>query len=92
MNTYMISIQNNVPANNNPDSCGKSLYYTTIHIPGNPKKYSCLIKTKMHNIREILKTEIFLDYQWADLNFDMSVLHFCCQLVETQVSDKRFEN
>ena len=33
------------------------------HIPGDPKKYFCLIKRKMHNKRGIFKTEKRLDYQ-----------------------------
>ena len=32
-------------------------------IPGDPKKYSCLIKRKMNNKREIFKLKIVLDYQ-----------------------------
>ena len=34
-----------------------------IKLSGDPKKYSCLTKRKMHNRREIFKTEICLDYQ-----------------------------
>ena len=29
-------------------------------IPGDPKKYSCLMKRKMHNKRRMYKIEIFL--------------------------------
>ena len=32
-------------------------------LPGNPKKYSCLIKNKMHNKREIFKIKIVLNCQ-----------------------------
>ena len=32
-------------------------------LPGDPKKYSCLIKRKMHNKRDIFKIEKFLNYQ-----------------------------
>ena len=46
------------------------------------KKYSGLIKRKMHNKREIFKNEIFVDYQWTHLNFGVLVLHFCCHLAE----------
>ena len=46
------------------------------------KKYSCLIKHKMHNKTEIFEIEIFLDYQLADLSFDMLVLIFGCHLAE----------
>ena len=30
-----------------------------VYLPGDPKKYSCFIKRKIHNKREIFKTEIF---------------------------------
>ena len=36
----------------------------------------------MHNKRGIFKIKIALIYQWADLNFDVLVLIFDCQLVE----------
>ena len=32
-------------------------------VPGNPKKYSCLIKCKMYNKRGIFKIPIVLNYQ-----------------------------
>ena len=32
-------------------------------VPGDPKKYSCLIKHKMHNKRGIFKNKIVLNYQ-----------------------------
>ena len=41
-----------------------------------PKKYSWLIKRKMYIKREIFKTELFLDYQCANFNFDILVLIF----------------
>ena len=34
----------------------------TVKIPGDPKKYSCLIKHKMHNRRGIFKIKIALNY------------------------------
>ena len=34
-----------------------------ILVPGDPKKYSCLINRKMHNKRGIFKIEILLNYQ-----------------------------
>ena len=40
------------------------------------KKYSCLIKREMHNKRGFFKSEIWLDCQWANLNFDIFVLIF----------------
>ena len=33
------------------------------YLPGDPEKYSCLIKHKMHNKREILINEKCLDNQ-----------------------------
>ena len=33
------------------------------NLPGDPKKYFCLIKRKMHNRRGVLKHEICLNYQ-----------------------------
>ena len=53
-----------------------------VSLPGDPKKYSCLIKGKMRNQREIFKIKIFLNYQCADLNFDILVLIFACNLAE----------
>ena len=32
-------------------------------IPGDPKKYSCLIKRKMHNKRGIFKIQIVINYR-----------------------------
>ena len=46
-----------------------------------PKKY-CLIKRKMHNKKGIFKIKIVLNYQWANLNFDILVLIFVCHLAE----------
>ena len=48
-----------------------------------PKKY-CLIQRKIHNskVKEIFKSEICLDYQWANLNFDILILPFDCYLAE----------
>ena len=51
-------------------------------IPRDPKKYSCLIKCKINNKRRIFKIKMVLNYQWADLNFDMLVLIFGCHLAE----------
>ena len=42
------------------------------------KKYSCLAKRKMYNKGEISRNERFLNYQWANLDFDTLVLIFCC--------------
>ena len=44
--------------------------FTLPVIPGDPKKYSCLIKHKMQNKRGIFKN-ICLHYQWANLDFDL---------------------
>ena len=46
------------------------------------KKYSCLIKRKMHNKRGIFKIKIVLNYQWTNLNFDILILIFGCHLAE----------
>ena len=50
---------------------------SSVGLPGDPKKYSCLIKRKIHNKRGFYKNEICLDCRWADLNFDMLALIFC---------------
>ena len=50
------------------------------YLPGDPKKYSCLIKRKMHNRRRIFKNQLFLDYQGADVDFDISVLISSCHI------------
>ena len=42
-------------------------------VPGDPKKYSCLIKRRKDMKREIFKNETFLDYQWANLNFSIDL-------------------
>ena len=47
-----------------------------------PEKYSCLIIRKMQNKTNIFKIEIFLDYQRANLNFDILVLIFGNHLAE----------
>ena len=52
------------------------------YAPGDPKKYSSLIKHEMHNKRGFFKNEICLDCQRADLNFDIMVLIFGCHLAE----------
>ena len=54
----------------------------TSNVPGDPKKYSCLIKRKMNNKRGIFKIKIGLNYEWANLNFDILVLIFGCHLAE----------
>ena len=51
-------------------------------VPGDPKKYSCLIKRKMHNERGIFKIKIVLNYQCDNSNFDILVLIFGCYLAE----------
>ena len=62
------------------------IYLELVHhyseIPGDPKKYSCLIKRKMHNQRGIFKIETFLNHQWANLNLDMLDLIFSSHLAE----------
>ena len=55
---------------------------TRYDLPGDPKKYSCLINCKMHSKREIFKIEIFLNYQRAYLNFDTLIVGFGCHLAE----------
>ena len=58
-----------------------------VYIPGDPKKYSCLIKLKIHNKRELFKTEFF------KLPVTL-LLHFVAiwQKYEYSKSDKNFEN
>ena len=34
-----------------------------LNVPGDPKKYSCLIKHKMNNNRGIFKIKLVLNYQ-----------------------------
>ena len=46
------------------------------------KKYSCLTKRKMHNRGRILKNEVCLDYQRANLKFDILVVISGCHLAE----------
>ena len=58
-------------------------------VPGDPKKYSCLIKHKTHNKTEIFKVAIFLNFQSANLNFDTMVFVFCCHMAKTQVFNVR---
>ena len=65
------------------DNSGSILWNSDSTIlPGDPKKYSCLIKRKTHNKREILKIKIVLNYQCANLSFDILVLIFGCHLAE----------
>ena len=78
-----------------PRTCPVRIAWRTILVYLNTqKRYFCLNKRKLHNKREIFKTEILLEYQWANLNFDISVLIFCCHLAEIRASkvNKRFEN
>ena len=46
------------------------------------RKYSCLIKRKMHHERGIFKIKIVFNCQGANLNFDILVLIFGCHLAE----------
>ena len=39
------------------------LAYVILVLPGDPKKYSCLIKRKMNNKKEIFKIKTVLNYQ-----------------------------
>ena len=55
--------------------------FTTVLL-GDPKKYSCLVKCKMHDKKEIFKIETFFNYQWANLNFDILFVIFGCHLAE----------
>ena len=54
-------------------------------LAGDPKKYSCLIKRKMH--KKIVNNKICLDYQWANLDFDILFLIFGCHLADIWMFD-----
>ena len=56
--------------------------YIICNLPGDSKKYSCLIKREMRNKRGFFKNEICLDSQWANLNSDKLLLIFDRNLAE----------
>ena len=56
-------------------------FVLSVKLLGDLKEYTCFIKRKMHNKKEIFKIEIFLNYQWPKLNFDIFVI-FGCHLAE----------
>ena len=54
-----------------------------LYLPGDPEKSTPFLSNiKCTKKPEVFKIEIFLDYQQANLNFDMLVLIFGCHLAE----------
>ena len=56
--------------------------------PGNPKKYTCLIKSEIENKGEIIKNGEFLDNQSDKQSFDTLVSIFCSHLTGIWMTSK----